>query len=92
MERAMKSKSLPFTADSTAADALKSIVERIERLHEERASLADDVAAIYAQAKADGYETKALRYVIQRRAKDPAEYKRLEDIAHSYMIALGMKP
>jgi len=86
-----ESKSLPFTADSAAAAALKSIVERIENIHEERSSLADDVAAIYAQAKADGYETKALRYVIKRRTKDPEEFKRLEDIAHTYMHALGMK-
>jgi uncharacterized protein (UPF0335 family) len=81
----------PFTADSVAADALRSIVERIEHVHAERKELADDVAAIYAEAKANGYETKALRYVIKRRTKDPEEYKRLEAIAETYMLALGMK-
>jgi uncharacterized protein (UPF0335 family) len=84
-------KALPFTADSVANDALKSIVDRIERLHEEKKAISDDVAAIYPEAKAHGYETKALRYVIKRRSKDPDEYKRLEDIAHAYMLALGMK-
>lgn len=84
-------KSLPFTANSVVNDALKALVERIEAVHQERKELADDVAAIYAEAKANGYELKALRYVIKRRTKDPAEYKRLEDIAHAYMLALGMK-
>lgn len=84
-------KPLPFTADSIVNDVLKSYVARIEERHAERNDLADDIAAIYAEAKANGYETKALRYVIKRRTKDPAEYKRLEDIAHSYMLALGME-
>jgi uncharacterized protein (UPF0335 family) len=88
-------KSLPFTADSMAADALKSMVERIERIHEERKELADDVAAIYAEAKSNGYETAALRYVIRRRAneaKNPDRYRELQAIAETYMLALGMKP
>jgi uncharacterized protein (UPF0335 family) len=84
-------KPLPFTADSIVNDVLKSYVERIELVHAERKDLADDVASIYAEAKANGYEVKALRYVIKRRTKDPAEYKRLEDIAHAYMLALGME-
>lgn len=86
-------KPLPFTADSVVNDVLKSYVERIEHIHEARQELADDVASIYAEAKANGYEIKAPRYVIRRRhavAKSPDEYKRLEEIAHLYMTALGM--
>lgn len=88
-------KSLPFTADSVAADHLKAIVERSERVHEERKELADDVAAIYAEAKSNGYETAALRYVIRRRAseaKNPDRYRELASIAETYMLALGMQP
>lgn len=83
-------KPLPFTADSIVNDVLKAYVDRIEKVHAERKELADDVASIYAEAKANGYEVKALRYVIKRRTKEPVEYKRLEDIAHAYMLALGM--
>lgn len=88
-------KALPFTADSVGADQIKSIVERIERIHEERKEMADEVAAIYAEAKSNGYETAALRYVIRRRAneaKNPDRYRELASIAETYMLALGMKP
>lgn len=87
-------KSLPFTASSMAADHLKAFVERIERIHGERKELADDVAAIYAEAKSNGYELAALRYVIRRRAneaKNPDRYRELQAIAETYMLALGMK-
>jgi uncharacterized protein (UPF0335 family) len=85
-------KAPPFTADSVA---LKSIVERIEHIHEERQELADGVASIYAEAKSNGYEVAALRYVIRRRAneaKNPDRYRELQGIAETYMLALGMKP
>jgi len=70
-------------------DTIKSFVERIERLNEERKSLADDVSDIYKEAKSQGFDTKALKIVIQRRAKDPNDLAELTAIVETYESALG---
>jgi uncharacterized protein (UPF0335 family) len=72
-----------------AHDQIKSFVDRIERLNEERKALSDDVADIYKEAKSNGYDTKALKIVIQRRAKNPDELAELQAIVETYEIALG---
>jgi uncharacterized protein (UPF0335 family) len=76
-------------APRLAPAMLKTFVERIERLHEERKALADDVRDIYAEAKANGFDVKALKIVIQRRAKDPDELSELQSIVETYENALG---
>lgn len=69
---------------------LKSIVERIERLMEERATISDDVKGIYKEAEGNGYDTKALRTIIRRRAADAAKLAEQEAIVETYMASLGM--
>ena len=73
-----------------ARDQLKSIVERIERLEEEKAALASDIKDVYAEAKANGFDTKILRTVIRLRKQDSAERQEQEAILDLYLHALGM--
>jgi uncharacterized protein (UPF0335 family) len=75
-----------------ARDQLKSIVERIERLEEEKAALAEDIKEVYAEAKANGYDTKILRTVIRLRKQDSAERQEQEALLDLYLAALGMMP
>jgi uncharacterized protein (UPF0335 family) len=75
-----------------AAAQLKSIVERIERLEEEKKALSDDVKDVYAEAKANGFDTKTLRAVIRLRKKDRAEREEQEALLGLYLNALGMGP
>ncbi|WP_262048635.1 DUF2312 domain-containing protein [Bradyrhizobium sp. Bra78] len=73
-----------------AKDQLKSIIERVERLLEEKQAIGDDVSAVYAEAKANGYDTKALKAIVRMRAQDPNERAEFETILETYMQALGM--
>ncbi len=77
-------------ATSVAADELKAIIERIERLEEEKAALASDIKDVYAEAKANGFDTKILRKIVSLRKKDHAERKEEEAILELYLEALGM--
>ena len=72
-----------------AADRLKSIVERIERLEEERKNLQSDIKIIFAEAKSVGFDTKVLRMVIASRKKDQAEWEEQQALLETYMKALG---
>jgi uncharacterized protein (UPF0335 family) len=73
-----------------AADRLRSIVERIERLEEERRALAGDIKDIYAEAKSAGFDIKVLRQLISLRRKQPAEVEEQETLLDVYRRALGM--
>ncbi len=75
---------------SVAADQLKSIVERIERLEEEKAALSGDIKDVYAEAKANGFDIKVLRTIISLRKKDRDERMEQEAILDLYKQALGM--
>ena len=72
-----------------AADRLKSIVERIEKLEEERKALQEDIKDIYTEAKSAGFDTKVLRMVIASRKKDQAEWEEQQMLLETYMKALG---
>ena len=72
-----------------AADRLKSIVERIEKLEEERKALQEDIKDIYTEAKSAGFDTKVLRMVIASRKKDQAEWEEQQALLETYMKALG---
>ena len=74
----------------SAKDQLKSYVERIEHLEEEKADLSSDIKDLFAQAKSSGFDTKALRAVIKARKQDAKERAELEGITATYMHALGM--
>jgi len=73
-----------------AAERLRSIIERIERLEEERKALASDIKDIYAEAKSAGFEVKVIRQLIQLRKKEPAEVEEQETLLDLYRRALGM--
>jgi uncharacterized protein (UPF0335 family) len=75
---------------NVAADQLKSFIERIERLEEEKAGLASDIKDVYAEAKGTGFDVKALRKIISLRKKDHAERQEEDAILELYMQALGM--
>ena len=74
----------------SAKDQLRSYVERIERLEEEKAALAGDIRDLFAQAKSSGFDTKALRKVIKLRKQDASERRDEEAVLATYMHALGM--
>ena len=73
-----------------AKDHLKAFVERIERLEEEKKATADDIRDVYAEAKATGFDVKALRTIVRLRKVDADERKEHEAILETYMHALGM--
>ncbi len=73
-----------------AKDQLKAIVERIERLEEEKKAIADDIRDVYAEAKVNGYDVKALRTIVRLRKQDNNERQEQEAILETYMLALGM--
>jgi uncharacterized protein (UPF0335 family) len=79
-----------MTAARIAKDHLKAFVERIERLEEEKKTISDDIRDVYAEAKANGFDTKALRVVIRMRKEDVDERKEHEAILETYLHALGM--
>lgn len=76
--------------NSVAKDQLKAFVERIERLEDEKAVIADDIRSVYAEAKDDGFDAKALRAVIRLRKQDADERAEQQAIIDTYMHALGM--
>ena len=73
-----------------AADRLRSLVDRIERLEEERKALANDIKDIYAEAKSAGFDVKVLRQLITVRRKEPADVEEQETLLDLYRRALGM--
>ncbi|WP_027579725.1 DUF2312 domain-containing protein [Bradyrhizobium sp. Ai1a-2] len=73
-----------------AKDQLKSIIERIERLEEEKKAISDDIRDVYAESKGNGYDVKALRTIVRLRKQDPNERQEQETIIETYMQALGM--
>ena len=75
-----------------AKDQLKSIIERIERLEEEKKAISDDIKDVFGEAKANGFDTKVLRQIVRLRKQDLAEREEQETIRDLYMHALGMLP
>jgi uncharacterized protein (UPF0335 family) len=73
-----------------AADRLRSIVERIERLEEERKALGGDIRDIFAEAKSAGFDVKVLRQLIRVRRQEPADVEEQETLLDVYRRALGM--
>ena len=78
-------------AKAFAKDQLKSIIERIERLEEEKAALADDIKEVYSEAKGNGFDTKIIRQVVRLRKLDRADLQEQEAILDLYLAALGMR-
>lgn len=78
------------TRAGPAADRLRSIVERIKRLEEERRALGSDIKDIYTEAKSAGFDVKVLRQIIRLRKQEPAEVEEQETLLDVYKRALGM--
>lgn len=78
------------TKTSFAQGQLRSLIERIERLEEEKKAIAADIKEIYGEAKANGFDTKIMRKVVSLRKKDIAERQEEEAILDLYLGALGM--
>jgi uncharacterized protein (UPF0335 family) len=78
------------SANRFAKDQLRAFVERIERLTDEKKSIADDIKEVYAEAKGNGFDVAALRKVISLRRMDADERKEAEAILETYLAALGM--
>jgi uncharacterized protein (UPF0335 family) len=76
-------------SDPIQGDQLKSIVERIERLEEEKKATVDDIKEVYSEAKANGYDTKVLRKVISIRKRDLRERREEEAIMDLYLQSVG---
>lgn len=73
-----------------AADRLRSFVERIERLEEERTALGADIREVYSEAKSVGFDTKILRQVVRLRKMDTADRQEQEELLTIYKEALGI--
>ncbi|MCI4679356.1 DUF2312 domain-containing protein [Rhodoblastus acidophilus] len=68
---------------------LKSFIERIERLEEEKKAIADDIKDVYAEAKGNGYDVKIMRKIVSIRKQDASKRQEEEEILDLYMSALG---
>jgi len=75
---------------TSAKDQLRTIVARIERLEEEKAALSTDLKEVYAEAKGNGFDVKALRTVIRLRKQDETKRREEEAVLATYLHALGM--
>ena len=80
------------TKTTFAQGQLRSLVERIERLEEEKKTIAADIKEVYAEAKGNGFDTKVLRKVISLRKKEASEREEEQSMLDLYMQALGMVP
>ena len=78
------------TAHRFAKEQLKAIIERIERLEEEKKTTSDDIRDVYAEAKGNGFDIKALRTIVRMRKQDTDERREQEAVLETYMHALGM--
>ena len=72
-----------------AKDQLKAIIERIERLEEEKKTISDDIRDVYAEAKGNGFDTKVLRKVVRMRKQDKAKRQEEEALIDLYLSAIG---
>lgn len=78
------------SAESVAQDQIRAIIERIERMEEEKRAIADDIKEIYAEAKGNGFDVKVLRKIVAIRKQDASERQEQEALLELYMTALGM--
>ncbi len=77
-------------ATKFAKDQLKAIIERIERLEEEKKAMADDVRDVYSEAKANGYDTKTMRAIVRLRRMETHTRQEMDALLETYRTALGL--
>ena len=77
-------------SDNVAADQLRLFIERIERLEEEKKGIADDVKDVYAEAKANGYDSKTMRAIVRLRRMEKNARQEADALLETYRAALGL--
>lgn len=77
-------------SDNVGGDQIRAFVERVERLEEEITALNTDKREVYAEAKGNGFNVKAIKHIVRTRKQDPNDRAELETIIDLYMAALGM--
>lgn len=85
-----KPDSTPAPAEGVAADRLRSFVERLERLEDERKDVGNQISDVLAEAKGEGFDVKTLRHVLRIRRMKPADRNEQEELLEIYKSALGM--
>ena len=78
------------SVENVAAAELRNFLDRIERLEEEKKTIADDIKDVFGEAKGRGYDTKSIRTILKMRKQDADERREQESILDSYLLALGM--
>ena len=73
-------------------DQLRALIERIERLEEEKKAISEDIKEVYGEAKGTGFDVKAMRQIVRIRKQDASERMEQEAILDTYLHALGMVP
>lgn len=76
---------------NVAADQLRLLIERIERLEEEKKGLTDDINDVYREGKSTGYDPKIMRQIVRLRKMQPHDRQEMEAILQTYLAALGME-
>ena len=77
-------------ATTFAKDQLKAVIERIERLEEEKKGISDDIKDVYAEAKSNGYDTKTMRAVVRLRKLEAHTRQEMDALLETYRSALGL--
>lgn len=77
-------------SDNISADELRLLIERIERLEEEKKGIADDITDVYSQGKARGYDAKIMRQIVRLRKMETHDRQEMEAILDTYKAALGL--
>ena len=75
-----------------AGERLRSFIQRIERLEEEKKTISDDIREVYAEAKSNGFDPKIMRQVVRLRKMEAADRQEQEALLDTYLAALGMEP
>lgn len=78
-------------SENVAADQLRLLIERVERLEEEKKGIGDDIKDVYLEAKANGYDPAIMRQIVRLRKMQPHDRQEMEAILQTYLAALGME-
>lgn len=79
-----------MTPGDNSKEQIRSIIERVERLEEEKSGIANDIKDVFIEAKGNGFDVKALRTIVRMRKQDAHERAEQEAILETYMQAMGM--
>lgn len=90
MSQTLQNISPASSIGGVSGERLRQFIERIERLEEEKAGIAEDIRDVYAEAKATGHESKIIRQIVKLRKMDQQKRQEQEELLEMYMSALGM--